>query len=79
MCCSSILCKWAPTNKIEDLLKEIIKNIAIVNSYYHIQCYSLRTANGGWKGRGEGKPSLPIEICRVIENFLVMQSDSNKF
>ena len=79
MCCSSVLCKWAPTNKIEDLLKEIIKNIGIINSYYHNHCYSLRSANGGWEGRGEGKPSLPIEICRVIENFLVIQTDSNKF
>ena len=27
--------------KIEDLLEEIIKNVAIVNSYYHEHCFSL--------------------------------------
>tara|TARA_B100001059_G_scaffold8639_1_gene7114 strand:- start:1071 stop:1583 length:513 start_codon:yes stop_codon:yes gene_type:complete len=79
MCCSSILCKWAPTCTIEDLIREIIKNIGIANNYYHEQCYFLRAANGGWQGRYKNKPSLPFEICRIVASFLIIPTNTNLF
>ena len=73
LCCESILCRWSPTLKLENLIEEILKNIGYINSYYHKQSFRLLSANGGRYG---DSPFLPDDICRLISTYLIYPTTS---